>query len=182
MSFRDCESVSSNLKHHRLFFDGDVEIASGDNNKIFEYIIKNGSLPDNVFVDEITEEIKQYNRYSDQKLSTKKDIRDIVAEWTVPSAFMEMDIEQYIKSIQIPVDHKTERLARRDKELLLFKKHNLYDVLKLIVFVVETFKEKNIVWGTGRGSSCSSYIFYLLGLHSVDVIYYDIPITDFFKE
>jgi DNA polymerase III alpha subunit len=40
---------------------------------------------------------------------------------------------------------------------------------------------KNIVWGVGRGSSCSSYLLYLLGLHEVDVVKYDVDISDFIR-
>jgi DNA polymerase III alpha subunit len=93
-----------------------------------------------------------------------------------------MDIESHIKSIPLDDDNIDLRIARRDKEIELFRKYGLEDILRLVVFIVDTLKEKNVVWGTGRGSSCSSYLFYIIGLHCVDVIKYDIPIHDFFKQ
>ena len=39
--------------------------------------------------------------------------------------------------------------------------------------------ENKIVWGVGRGSSVSSYILYLLGVHKVNSIKYGLNITDF---
>jgi len=51
-----------------------------------------------------------------------------------------------------------------------------------LIYVVDVLNEKNVVWGVGRGSSCSSYLFYLLGLHEVDSVRYDVEITDFLHE
>ena len=39
----------------------------------------------------------------------------------------------------------------------------------------------NVVWGLGRGSSTASYILYLLGVHKIDSLYYDLPIEEFLK-
>jgi DNA polymerase III alpha subunit len=173
--------VSSMLKplHYRLYFDGDIEISS---KTIIDFIMNNGELPDDVFVDEITDDIKQFNRYSSKKLNVKTTLKDLSLKWSIPQKYIEMDVDQYIKNIELGSDEYDRRVKRRDRELELFKKYDLVDILKLVVFIVDTLKEKNIVWGTGRGSSCSSYLFYLIGLHCVDVVKYDIPIHDFFKQ
>jgi DNA polymerase III alpha subunit len=63
----------------------------------------------------------------------------------------------------------------------LFKELELGDVLRCLIYVVDTMKAKRVTWGVGRGSSCSSYLLYLLDLHSVDAVKYDIDITDFIK-
>ena len=39
----------------------------------------------------------------------------------------------------------------------------------------------SLVWGLGRGSSVASYILYLLGVHKVNSLYYDLPIEEFLK-
>ena len=46
---------------------------------------------------------------------------------------------------------------------------------------VDVCKEHNIVLGVGRGSSASSYCLFLLGVHRVDSIKYQLDITEFLK-
>jgi DNA polymerase III alpha subunit len=38
------------------------------------------------------------------------------------------------------------------------------------------------VWGIGRGSSVSSYVLYVLGVHDVDSYAYDLDIGDFLHD
>jgi DNA polymerase III alpha subunit len=177
--FPDKDLVSSQLKNYKLFYDGDIEVSASS---IVDFVMANGALPEGVYVDVITDEIKQFNRYSSAKLQVKTELNDLSLEWSIPEAYIKMDIESHIKSIPLDDDNIDLRIARRDKEIELFRKYGLEDILRLVVFIVDTLKEKNVVWGTGRGSSCSSYLFYIIGLHCVDVIKYDIPIHDFFKQ
>ena len=41
-------------------------------------------------------------------------------------------------------------------------------------------REKNIIWGVGRGSSVSSYILYLIGVHRINSIKYELDYKEFF--
>lgn len=72
--------------------------------------------------------------------------------------------------------------ARVDQELELFIKNNMYDLLHVMKYVVDTLRENNVVWGVGRGSSVASYVLHLIGVHKIDSIKYNIPIEEFFKE
>lgn len=47
---------------------------------------------------------------------------------------------------------------------------------------INKFKEDGVIWGVGRGSSCASYVLYLLDVHCVDSIAYDIPFRELSKE
>ena len=71
---------------------------------------------------------------------------------------------------------------RVSQELELYIKHGMYDVLHVMKYIVDTLRENNIVWGVGRGSSVSSYVLYLIGVHKIDSIKYKLPIEEFFKE
>jgi DNA polymerase III alpha subunit len=42
-------------------------------------------------------------------------------------------------------------------------------------------RANNIVWGVGRGSSVASYVLFLIGIHKVDSLYYDLPIEEFLR-
>lgn len=48
--------------------------------------------------------------------------------------------------------------------------------------LIDKLKSDNKVWGVGRGSSCASYILYLLGVHDIDSVLYDIDFREFSKE
>ena len=74
-----------------------------------------------------------------------------------------------------------ENLDRLNQELDLFKSNNMMPVLKTIKYIVDVLREKNIVWGVGRGSSVASYTLFLLGIHKIDSVKYKLPIEEFFK-
>jgi DNA polymerase III alpha subunit len=71
---------------------------------------------------------------------------------------------------------------RVDQELELFIKNDMYDILHVMKYIVDTLRANNIVWGVGRGSSVASYVLYLIGVHKIDSIKYNLPIEEFFKE
>ena len=75
-----------------------------------------------------------------------------------------------------------EEKQRVDEELQLYVKYNLLNVLKFLVYLISVMREHDIVWGVGRGSSVSSYVLYLLGVHKVDSIKYGLNINDFLKD
>jgi DNA polymerase III alpha subunit len=42
-------------------------------------------------------------------------------------------------------------------------------------------RKNSVVWGVGRGSSVASYVLYLIGVHKIDSMYFDLDITEFLK-
>jgi len=57
----------------------------------------------------------------------------------------------------------------------------LFNLLRYLKYLVDTMKSNNIIWGVGRGSSVASYVLYLLGVHRVDSMYYDLDPTEFLR-
>lgn len=74
-----------------------------------------------------------------------------------------------------------EQKDRVSLELELFVKNNMYEVLHVMKYIVDTLRANNVVWGVGRGSSVASYVLHLLGVHKIDSIKYKLPIEEFFK-
>ena len=70
---------------------------------------------------------------------------------------------------------------RLTSELALYSKMGLMNLLRTIVYVVENLRRDNIVCGIGRGSCVSSYVLYIIGVHDVDSIQYDLSIHDFLR-
>ena len=96
--------------------------------------------------------------------------------WFIPDEYKLLDIEKYLIE-QCPEQNYT-RLA---EELALFEQNNMIPVLKTMKYVVDTLRNNNRVWGVGRGSSVSSYVLFLIGIHKIDSVKYALPIDEFFK-
>ena len=54
-------------------------------------------------------------------------------------------------------------------------------LLYYLKYLVDTMRENNIVWGIGRGSSVSSFILYLIGIHKINSIEYELDINEFLQ-
>jgi DNA polymerase-3 subunit alpha len=74
-----------------------------------------------------------------------------------------------------------EQRDRVSQELDLYTKHGMLDLLYVMQYIVDTLRQNNIVWGVGRGSSVASYVLFLIGVHKIDPIKYELPIDEFFK-
>ena len=74
-----------------------------------------------------------------------------------------------------------EQRDRVSLELELFIQHGMLDLLYYLKYLVDTMREHSIVWGVGRGSSVASYCLYLIGIHKIDSIKYDLDIKEFLK-
>jgi DNA polymerase III alpha subunit len=105
-----------------------------------------------------------------------KDTIDIT-NWNIPNDYYPNLVEMLYAMCETQ-----EQTDRVDQELGLFIKNNMYDVLHCMKYIVDTLRENNVVWGVGRGSSVSSYVLYLIGVHKIDSIKYKLPIEEFFKE
>lgn len=113
------------------------------------------------------------------------DLVDSVAEfdekyqtvWRMPTEYKELDIAAYVLSL---CKHDYE-LQRVGEELLLFQERDAFNLLRYMKYLVDTLRKNNIVWGVGRGSSVASYVLFLLGVHKIDSIFYNLDIEEFLK-
>jgi DNA polymerase III alpha subunit len=72
-------------------------------------------------------------------------------------------------------------LARVKTELILYKKLGLYKLLQFLIYLVDIMRENKIVWGVGRGSSVASYVLYLIGIHKINSLKYNLDINEFLR-
>lgn len=96
-------------------------------------------------------------------------------EWTTPKPWVDMDIETWLYEQCTSV----EQVLRVEVELQSFKKSNMIPLLRHLKYLVDHFEENNILWGIGRGSSCASYCLYLIGIHCVDSIKFNLNFEEF---
>ena len=98
-------------------------------------------------------------------------------DYFIPKHYVGFDIAKFV----LDSCKNDSELQRAGEELLLFQQNNMLDLLVYLKYFVDTLRSKNIVWGVGRGSSVASFVLYLIGVHKINSLYYDIPITEFFK-
>lgn len=98
-------------------------------------------------------------------------------QWFMPQFYKDFDIESWLFD---QCANETQ-VYRVQEELELFVQHNMMSVLRYIKYLVDTMRKEKIVWGIGRGSSVSSYILFLIGIHKVDSIRYELDIHEFLK-
>lgn len=97
--------------------------------------------------------------------------------WHMPEEYKKLDIAEYLLSLCTT----QEQLQRVGEELLLYQEQNLFDLLKYLKYLVDVMDKNGVIWGVGRGSSVASYVLYLLKVHKVDSMYYDLDIKEFLR-
>lgn len=97
--------------------------------------------------------------------------------WFMPHDYQKLDIAQYVLSLCQTQD----QLQRVAQELLMFQERNMFDLLRYLKYLVDVFRTHEIIWGVGRGSSVASYVLYLLGVHRVDSIFYELDPGEFLR-
>jgi hypothetical protein len=97
--------------------------------------------------------------------------------WFMPDEYRDMDIAQHI----LDLCQTQAQLQRVAQELLLYQEHDLFDLLKYMKYLVDIMRANRVIWGVGRGSSVASYVLYLLGVHRIDSMHYDLDPREFLR-
>lgn len=175
------------LKDRTLWFDGDSTV---EPDAIADMVLKGMKLKRGIFVAEVTDDIKQFNQISDYQLEVKTENRPFSFDWNIPEHYQTLNLRKFLlKKLDAEVERNDkltdaeidERIARIDIELERFYLSNAHMLLRTVIYIIDTFREQNIVWGVGRGSACSSYILYLVGVHDIDSVAYELDISDFLR-
>ena len=113
------------------------------------------------------------------------------SEWFMPDKFKEFDLIGFIhvavsQETGIPISDIKNLCAsaeylRAQEELKAFQDRDLIQLLRYMVYLVHFMRENKIVWGVGRGSSVSSYLLYLIGVHRINPIRYNLDWREFLR-
>lgn len=98
--------------------------------------------------------------------------------WYLPDNYKDFDIAKFV----LTQCNTEEELQRAGKELLLYQERNMFPLLCYLKYLVDTMRSHNIVWGVGRGSSVSSFVPFLIGVHKINSLYYELDIDEFLKQ
>lgn len=139
---------------------------------------------DNDSIRQFNELCKMYDHPEDQLNVYEKPNQDIESWdsqnqkcWFMPEDYSEIDLEEYF----LRKCDTDEQVQRVNEELLLFKERNMENVLRFLIFMIDDFRKRKIVWGVGRGSSVASYCLYLIGVHKIDSLKFNLDPREFLK-
>ena len=97
--------------------------------------------------------------------------------WYIPKGYLELDIAKFV----LDQCNTEAELQRAGEELLLYQERDMFVLLQYLKYLVDTMRKNNIVWGVGRGSSVSSFVLYLIGIHKINSLFYQLEIDEFLK-
>lgn len=99
------------------------------------------------------------------------------SNWFIPEPYDTIDVRAWLLA-----RCKTEvEVARIEEEWTLFAERGMENVLRFLIYFVENLRSRQIVWGVGRGSSIASYALYLMGVHKINSIEFDLDPREFLK-
>lgn len=99
------------------------------------------------------------------------------SQWFIPEPYASMDVLEHLL-MRCTTEEQIERVLY---EWSLFEERNMIPLLRFMIYAVQHFRENDIVWGVGRGSSVASYALFLIGVHRVDSMMHNLDIREFLK-
>ena len=121
-------------------------------------------IPDLQVFKETAQTIKEFDQRNQQN-------------WLMPEEYKNFEIGDWLYSKCSTNDER----ARVLQELELYAQHGMIDLLKYLKYLVDTMRSNNILWGVGRGSSVASYCLFLIGVHKINSLKYNLDIHEFLK-
>ena len=98
------------------------------------------------------------------------------SEWFMPDKYKTLNVRDYLSAKSPPM-----HLKRMAEELAEYEKRDMINLLRYMIYLVDFMRENGIVWGVGRGSSVASYVLYLIGVHRIDSIKYNLDWREFLR-
>ena len=154
-----------------------------DENDLVDQLMTSGVIPDHLIVNDVSinkdqlDHVPAFLSESDNALSVEEFDRQNQNNWYMPDEYKKLDIAEYLLDKCV----NDQQLQRVGQELLLYQEKNLFDLLRYLKYLVDTMKQHGVIWGVGRGSSVASYVLYLLEVHRIDSIYYDLDPEEFLR-
>ncbi len=115
--------------------------------------------------------------YNKLDISVEEFDNSLQSKWLIPDTYKNFDIAKYV----LDLCNSDAELQRVGQELLMFQEREMFPLLIYLKYLVDTMRENNVVWGVGRGSSVASFVLFLIGVHRINSLYYDLSIDEFLK-
>jgi DNA polymerase III alpha subunit len=142
--------------------------------------IKDALVEKNIHFDDIfiaLDNLPKLKEYIDPNISLDEFDEKKQQVWYMPEEYHKLDIAKFV----LDQCKDEAELQRAGEELLKFQERGMFTLLQYLKYLVDTMRANNIVWGVGRGSSVASFVLYLIGIHRINSLYYDLSIDEFLK-
>ena len=137
-------------------------------------------------------EIKTYNdlcRYNDKSefiipepehldFSPEEEHARRQNSWFIPEQYQTIELWDILAS-RCSTQAELDRLALERTE---YEVRDLVPVLRLMVYLVDHFRSRSVVWGVGRGSSVASFVLYLIGIIKINPMLFGLEIGEFLRD
>lgn len=160
-----------------------------DDNDCIDLLMSGADIPNGLLVDstvdintveDLLDKVPKFTTYDvdyfDQ-LTIEQFDKTNQSHWHMPDSYKNLDIAEYVLNLC----KSSAELQRVGEELLLYQEKNLFDLLRYLVYLVDIMKQNKLIWGVGRGSSVASYVLYLIGVHRINSLYYNLDIREFLR-
>lgn len=159
----------------QIFTENDLcDILMSDPQKILTSVLMEESIE---FNSDLVNNVPHIVKYKPTRMPLNEFDNKNQSKWHMPDEYINFDIASWV----LDQCKNQEELQRAGKELILFQEKNMFSMLKYLKYLVDTMRKHNIVWGVGRGSSVASFVLFLIGVHKINSLYYDLPIEEFIK-
>jgi DNA polymerase III alpha subunit len=118
-----------------------------------------------------------FQKFNDQldSISIEQFDSALQSDWFMPVEYKDFDVETWCLNKCI----NQEQRDRVNAELDAFEERGMIPLLQWTKHFVDTCNENGIVWGVGRGSSVASFVLFLLGVHQIDSVKYNLDWQEF---
>ena len=103
--------------------------------------------------------------------------KEHINNWRMPDSYKKLDVTTWLLE-KCASDQERERVK---EEMVLFEAKGFVSVLKFLIYFVDVLRQKNMVWGVGRGSSVASFCLFLIGVHKINPIKYNLDHREFLR-
>jgi len=114
--------------------------------------------------------------YAPLSIDIKDFDQSLQSDWLMPDEYKQLDIEDYLVHVC-----PKENYQRLIEELQEYRSRNMLNLLRWLKYFVDTCRANNVLWGVGRGSSVASYTLYLIGVHKIDSLKYNLDWREFLR-
>ena len=131
----------------------------------------------NYYIDEYDLEKNEIVYANNKELTEAQFVTKCVSSWFMPDMYKTLNVYEFIKNL-VKTDDEKQRIAI---EMTMFEERKMMNVLRFLIYLVDSMRKNKIVWGVGRGSSVASYVLFLIGIHKVNSLKYNLDIKEFLK-
>ena len=144
-----------------------------------------GQVPSEILYPNNDKDVELFNQYAyenfdEVQYSLPKSLKTIEQRknnWFYPEFYDKIVLEDYFLNL-CQTDEERDRVKI---ELKMFLEKGMEKFLRFCIYFSNKIKENNWVVGVGRGSSVASFCLYLLKIHLVNPLKYNLNIKEFLK-